>query len=232
MRGRMLLALAAAALAVAGAAAAVVAIRDDADGGDDGAPAALLDGSLAFPAPFELDEPSVRSAVRVRRPHVAGVVQGCAAVFGLPRPPVDAAAALRIGVDARTITYRGADGRLYGCDAAERSDEPRGVWCGASSADVRGGRATDPRLSLANCRDATDEPLALAWYEAGGGARWVGVRRNGYVELYEVVGDLPIRLATTSGIDVARSAATFDVIELDAAGRELRRSDWRVSVAG
>ena len=216
-------------VAAVGAALAVVLLR----GRDEApVPVALLDGSPQRSVPFELDEDTVAGLLRVRPKAVAGYVRSCAAAFGLPPAHPIAEAALRIGVDARTVTYRDGDGRLYGCDAAARADEPRARWCASASGRVRGGRLSDPRLGLANCRDADGRRLALAWYEPTARARWVGVRRDGYLELYEVVSDLPVRLATTSGIDGGRSAAAFDVAELDAAGRELRRRDWRVRVAG
>jgi hypothetical protein len=217
---------------VAVAAAVTVAVLRGRDDGAPAVPAVLLDGSAPRSVPFELDEEAVAGLVRVRREATAGYVQSCAAVFGLPPLDPGAEAALRIGVDTRTVTYRAADGRLYGCDAAARADEPRARWCASAAGFLRGGRLADARLTLANCGDADDRRLALAWYEPVAGARWVGVRRDGYVELYAVSGDLPVRIATTEAIDQARSAAAFEVVELDAAGDELRNGTWRTRVAG
>jgi hypothetical protein len=52
------------------------------------------------------------------------------------------------------------------------------------------------------------------------------------VEVYPVRGHFPVRIATTTGIDVAGSRASFEVSEHDARGRLLRAHELEARVAG
>jgi hypothetical protein len=90
----------------------------------------------------------------------------------------------------------------------------------------------DPRLDLAGCTTAEGDPVAFAWIEPSRDASFVAVRQRGYVEVYPVAGRLPVRVATTSGISLAESRATFEVSEHDATGALLRRSSVEARVAG
>jgi hypothetical protein len=64
------------------------------------------------------------------------------------------------------------------------------------------------------------------------GARWIGVRQDGYVEVNEVLGALPVRVATTRGIDLDDARATFELTQYDASGRELVHGEMEAAVAG
>ena len=60
----------------------------------------------------------------------------------------------------------------------------------------------------------------------------MSVEQPGYVEVYEVAGDLPVRVATIDGVVYERFAATFDVLEHAADGRLLREYRLEAAVAG
>jgi hypothetical protein len=92
-------------------------------------------------------------------------------------------------------------------------------------------RLLDPRLDLV-CRDREDKALAYAWVVPVHGARWIGIDQRGYTEIYEVLGTLPVRVATRTGIDLDRSHATFLVTQYDAHGRALVRGKLEAGVAG
>ena len=64
------------------------------------------------------------------------------------------------------------------------------------------------------------------------GAHWLGVDQGGYTEVYEVLGDLPVRIATRKRIDLARSRATFVVTQYDSHGKGLIRGKLEAGVAG
>jgi hypothetical protein len=74
--------------------------------------------------------------------------------------------------------------------------------------------------------------MGFAWVEPGPDARFVAVEQAGYVEVYEVAGGLPVRIATTSDVQVERSRASFRVSEHDVRGRLLRRDVLDAAVAG
>ena len=58
------------------------------------------------------------------------------------------------------------------------------------------------------------------------------MRQRGYVELYEVLGGLPVRVAGTIGIDLEQARARFDVTQYDAEGGELIHGELEAAVAG
>jgi hypothetical protein len=93
------------------------------------------------------------------------------------------------------------------------------------------GRLLDPRLDVL-CRDRELRPLAYAFVDPVPGARWVGVRQAGYVELYEVLAGLPVRVASTREIDAEAARARFDVAQYDAVGHELVSGPLEAAVAG
>ena len=93
------------------------------------------------------------------------------------------------------------------------------------------GRLLDPRLDVI-CRDRKGRPLAYAWIEPAVGAHWVGVDQGGYTEVYEVLGGLPVRIATRKRIELARSRATFVVTQYDSHGKALIRGKLDARVAG
>ena len=60
---------------------------------------------------------------------------------------------------------------------------------------------------------------------------WEPVAHDGWVEVYETAGGLPVRVATTD-VDPDGTAATFDVSEHTNAGRLLRTYRLDAAVAG
>jgi len=90
----------------------------------------------------------------------------------------------------------------------------------------------DPRLDLAACPSASERVVAFAWVEPDARARYVVVRQDRFAEAYRTAGGLPVRIASTSRIDITHSAATFAVSEHDGQGRLLHRYALRAQVAG
>jgi hypothetical protein len=147
----------------------------------------------------------------------------------MPRAPVIS----RVGVDGTSVTFRTASGgNLVACDGTAIYGEPNRPWCGEALGRVRAGRLLDPRLDLAACSTPSGDRVAFAWVEPGRGARYVAVRRHGFGEVYPVVGPVPVRIATTSDIDLETSSASFAVTEHDADGRLLRSYSLQARVAG
>ena len=139
---------------------------------------------------------------------------------------------VRVGVIGESVTVRVASGRaLLACDNGSGPREDEGRWCGSAYGTLSTGRLTDPRLDVL-CTTADDRPLGFVWVEPGPRSTYVAVRHPAFVEVYEVVGALPVRIATSAGVDVERSAATLAVAEHDAEGTLLRRYTVRAAVAG
>ncbi len=145
----------------------------------------------------------------------------------------DAAVVERVGVDGESLTFanRSRNG-VYACDGGiDPAGERRLPWCGTAFGELDHGRLLDPRLDVL-CRDRQGAPLAYAFVEPVAGAHWIGVRQEGYVELYEVLGGLPVRIASTRGVSTGTARATFQVTEYDVEGRELLRRELEAAVAG
>ena len=139
---------------------------------------------------------------------------------------------VRIGVVAESVTLASASGRaLYACDGRRSLGAGRSDWCGTAFGRRERGHLVDPRLDLVDCA-ATGRPLALAWVEPGRSARYLALRQPGYVEVYEVKGRLPVRVATTTGVDVDGSRASFELSEHDTGGKLLRAYELEARVAG
>jgi hypothetical protein len=145
----------------------------------------------------------------------------------------DALVVERVGVDSESLTF--ADRRhrtVFACDGGlDPAGEHRRPWCSGSAGRLFEGRLLDPRLDV-GCRDRIGRALAYAWVEPVAGAHWIGVDQGSYTELYEVLGRVPVRIASTHGLDLARSRATFDVTQYDAEGRELVKGKLEAAVAG
>jgi hypothetical protein len=137
----------------------------------------------------------------------------------------------RIGVSSETVTLRSGRG-LYGCDDTPGPRENGRRWCGSSFGRLYSGRLRDPRLDIAGCRTVNGTPMGLAWVEPGPITRYVVVRQPGYSEVYETAGGLPLRIASTTGVEVEGSRASFEISEHDASGRLLRRYRLDAAVAG
>jgi hypothetical protein len=207
------------------AAAAVLAA-----GCDDGAgrPARLLDGRPA--AHFRPVPDSVVGAGRVLQ---RADVDDCLTAADRATIPADALVVERTGVDSRSLTFANRERtRVYACDGGiDAAGERAPPWCSAVFGEVVDGRVLDPRLDVV-CRDRARRPLAYAFVEPVAGARWIGVREGGYVELYEVLAGLPVRVAGTRGVDLENARATFEVAQYDAEGHELVHGALEAAVAG
>jgi hypothetical protein len=156
--------------------------------------------------------------------------------FTLCRPaPVapDVPVVERIGVFAESLTFADRrNGLVYACDGGvDPAGERHLPWCGLSAGRLAAGRLLDPRLDLV-CRDRRGKPLAYAWVVPAHGAHWIGVDQGDYTEVYEVLGTLPVRIATGRGIDLDRSRATFLVAQYDSRGRALVEGKLEAGVAG
>jgi hypothetical protein len=209
-----------------GAAAAVTAAGC---GGPGSRPARLLDGRRAAELPAV--DGSVVAAGRVV--DLDGRADAC-----LPAPDrggvaPDTAAVERVGVDSESLTFANRDRSVvYACDGGiDPAGERAPPWCHTAVGDADRGRILDARLDVA-CVDRRYHPLAYAFVEPVPGARWIGVREDGYVELYEVLGRLPVRVATAQGVDADAARATLDVTQYDAAGQRLLHGELEAAVAG
>ena len=139
----------------------------------------------------------------------------------------------RVGVDGESVTFADASNReLLGCDnsGGPREDDHR--WCGVAAGRLHAGKLRDPRLDL-GCSTERGEPLGFVWIEPTGPARYVAVKQPGYVEVYKVVGQLPVRVATTtSSVDGDPLRIRIAVSEYSGDGRRLREYEVGAVPAG
>jgi hypothetical protein len=199
---------------------------------DDTRPDRLLHGQAA--AEFRPVPGSVVTQTRVLRAGFLGRrLQLCLGSNVTERVPADTVVIERIGVFGESLTFLDRAGRyVHACDGGvDPAGERQGPWCGGAVGLQFDGRLLDPRLDIL-CRDRQGRPLAYAWIEPGAGSQWIGVDQGSYTEMYEVAADLPVRIATTRGVDRQRSRATFEVTQYDAGGRELLRGEVEAAVAG
>ncbi len=207
------------------------------DGNDDGAPTTLMNGAKAAELPVDLEgveNPAVLTSVTVRR---VDEIEGASAVAtclqqdwdDLPYGPI----VMRVGVSGESVTFRNRSRRgLYGCDNSQGAREEDRRWCGGAFGQLYGGHLRDPRLDMGACTTREGGLLGFAWIEPGPGAKYVVVQQPGYAEVYEVGGGLPVRVTTTSDVEIERSRATFELSEHDANGRAIRRYRVDARVAG
>jgi hypothetical protein len=139
-------------------------------------------------------------------------------------------AVARVGLAGESVTFRDSTPALYACDGSSGGREP-GRWCDGAFARLRDGALQDPRLSIGCATEEGDE-VAFVWVQPLRSARYVAVAQGGFTEVYETAGKLPVRIATTAGVDVSSAAASFEVTEHDRAGRLLRRTRIDARVAG
>lgn len=200
--------------------------------GSGGRPERLLYGERA--AEFRPVPGSVVSVGRV----LDGATLGrrftqCTRGFRFGSVAPDALVVERIGVFGESLTFADRRGRiLYACDGGvDAAGERAPPWCSGSAGRLFGGRLLDPRLDI-GCRDERGRPLAYAWIEPVAGAHWVGVDQGSYTELYEVLGGLPVRVATKRHVDLDRSRAKFVITQYGTRGRELVKATVEAAVAG
>jgi hypothetical protein len=199
-----------------------------------GPPPSLFDGSPAREPHVELegvDTPVIRTRAMVER-GVPGSERRTSCLESFPGRRPSTVSVARVSVLGETVTFRDASGTsVLGCDngAGSRDDDRR--WCGGAYGRLYDGRLLDPRLDLL-CTDADDSPIAFAWIVPSAGSRFVVLRQDGYAEAYETAASLPVRVASSVGIDVATSSAILDVSEHDREGALLRRYSVEARVAG
>lgn len=213
------------------AAAGVVLAAAGCGHGEHG-PERLLDGRPALH--FSLVHGSVVAAGRVlTRAALGSRLDGCLFPGDRTNVATDAPVVERVGVDAESLTFANRAGTgVYGCDGGiDPAGERAPPWCDTVFGQLEHGRLLDPRLDI-SCRDRQRRPLAYAFVEPVPGAQWIGVQQDGYIELYEVLGGLPVRVASTRGVDPDDARATFELTQYDAKGRELVRGELEAAVAG
>jgi hypothetical protein len=136
----------------------------------------------------------------------------------------------RTGVEGGSLTFRDpSEPGVLACDAAPGEYE-LAPWCGVSAGRLYSGRLQDPRLDLCQSRDG--RLTGFVWIEPVRGAKWVALDQGSYSELYEVAGELPVRIASTRDVELEGSRASFDVTQYDGGGRELARGTVEAAVAG
>lgn len=200
-------------------------------------PTTLMDGTPVREAPVELegiDLPTVLTTVRVLRE--AGNRSGTASAACLHgrHRGLDAAgpSVERVGVSSESVTLRESSGRsIFGCDNSLGPREENRRWCGSVYGVLHSGRLRDPRLSIAcQTRDAT--PMAFVWVEPGPKATYVVVEQPAHAEVYEVVAGSPVRVATTTGVEVEGSRASVDLREHAADGGLQKEYRLEAAVSG
>ncbi len=138
----------------------------------------------------------------------------------------------RTGADGESVTLLNSSGRqVLGCDFGSGPHEDDRRWCGVAVGQLDAGRLGDPRLDL-GCSTGAGDPLGFVWVQPAEGARYVAVQQQGYAEIYEVVGALPVRIATTSQVDVDSLRASFAVSEYTDGGKLLREYGVTATPAG
>ena len=201
---------------------------------DDGVPTTLFDGSAAVVAEVAFEGIGVPVVVtKVERVAPAQMhLRRDSCLESLGGRPAAAPAVVRIGAQSESVTVREASARaVRGCDNGAGPREADRRWCGIAYGWLRNGRLLDPRLDLL-CTTEDGEPLAFVWVEPHPGARFVLVDQGGFAEAYETAGDIPVRIAFTTGIDLGRSAARVEVSEHAASGGLVRRRIVDARVAG
>ena len=138
----------------------------------------------------------------------------------------------RIGVSGESITFGERSRRwVLGCNDSPGPREGNRPWCGGAIGQLYSGRLRDPRVDI-GCLTEDGKMVGFAWIEPGRRTRYLVVDQLGYAEVYVAAGGLPVRVATTTGVEIEGSRATFDISEHDAEGRLLRKYRLEAAVAG
>jgi len=177
---------------------------------------------------------SALTAARVlRRASLGTRLESCLLRGDRTSVPADAPVVERVGVDGESLTFADSTGSgIYACDGGlDPAGERPLPWCGRVFGERDHGRLLDPRLDV-NCRDRRGRAVAYAFVEPVADARWIGVQQKGYLEVYEALAGLPVRVATAEAVEVEEARATFEITEYDAAGHELVQREIQARVAG
>jgi hypothetical protein len=195
-----------------------------------------MDGSPVRETPVELegvDVPTALTKVLSRAPAAEPGTASWSCLHGRSRGMDAAGPSIeRIGVNSESVTFREFSGRgVFGCDNSlgPREDERR--WCGNAYGVLYAGHLRDPRLSI-GCPTRNETPLGFVWIEPGPGATYIVVMEPAYAEVYAVASELPVRVATSTGVEIEGSRARFDLREHGADGRLLRAYRLEAAVAG
>ena len=197
-------------------------------GGGDASPppGRLLDGSPARAPATRLagiEGPAILTTVRTER--VAAVdarsLPGSCLANDWGTPPAGVVVE-RTGASGTSVTFLNASHRqVLGCDYSAGPHEDDRRWCGVAAGQLHAGRLRDPRLDL-GCSTRGGDPLGFVWVQPAEGTRYVTVQEEGFAEVYEIAGALPVRIATTSQVDVDSLRASFAVSEYTRRGKLLR----------
>ena len=205
--------------------------------GEDSVPKHLMDDSKAVEPAVELQgitHPALLTAVRtIRADDVEPGSLAAACLRGRGRDTQASGQLVeRIGVANESVTFRGPSGRsVSGCDNSPGPREGSRRWCGGAYGVLYGGRLRDPRLDIL-CTTGDGRPMGFAWIEPDAKAGYIAVKQPGYTEVYEVAAGLPVRIATTTGVEIEGSHATFDLSQHDSNGRLIRKYRLDARVAG
>jgi hypothetical protein len=196
-----------------------------------------MDGSPAGKPPVELEGVGQAvvlthvEAVSVDAVAPASAVDSCLQEWSDDGQSV-APVVRRVGVHTESVTFRDASGMwVFGCDESTGPRENERRWCGGAAGRLYDGRLRDPRVDILCTTDDGDR-VGFAWLEPSPGARYVVVDQPGYAEVYEAAGDMPIRIATTSGVIVQGSRAQFALSEHARDGSLIRERELEAGVAG
>jgi len=202
------------------------------DGGED-VPTALLDGTPAAVSSIAFEGvgvPVVATAAETTAGDENDRAGECLEDWAGRSPR--RAAVVRVGVESESVTFRDASGTaVFGCDNSAGPREDDRSWCGGALGKLHDGRLLDPRLDVL-CTTEDGDPMAFAWLQPGVRARFVVVAHDSYAEAYEAIGTLPVRVASTIGVDLESSSASFTVTEHDRAGALVRSHTVDARVAG
>jgi hypothetical protein len=203
-------------------------------GHGDGLPARLFGGLAPSPVPHalrHLDDPLV-TTVRLRSGRLLGAAFAECAAPASASFAADTKVVERRTVLAHSITFLDDNGEwVYGCVATGGRHDGRARWCARAVGRRAAGRLLDPRLDII-CESDDRRPVATAWVEPLPRARWIAVDQGPFTELYETLGGLPVRIASSRAVDREGSHASFQLAEYDRGGGLLIRTDLEAYVAG
>ncbi len=198
----------------------------------------LLDGTPAREAPVDLEGVDARTVLTATSVFpVASLETGLRCHTCIEEQSRRRAAEGISGVAGRTssesLTVREAGGRSR-CPRM-REQQPgraKGDDAGAAAPTDRlgAGRLDDPSLDVGMHDERREDGWFRVVRSSDETTRFLAVRQPGYIEVYEVAGGLPVRVATVSEVEGSR--ATFDLSEHDAEGQLLRRDRVEMAVAG